>query len=182
MQNLFYSLIGLTIALFFILIGIISISIPWSLSIQAALIQFILEDALAISLFGCAFVIIGLAIVVNTILNTRRYSYNVKSGAHFFTVDESIIRSYLSVYWKQLFPQNDVHSLLTFKKGKIHLSVELPYTPPMEQRSLLERIKNDIEGMLTEKLGYYKGFHLTANFLATPPTAKTPPVTKEQLK
>lgn len=164
MYNFFYSLISFIIALFFILVGIVSIMIPWSENVRADLIRFILEDSLAISLFGFAFLVIGLAIVINILLNSRRSYYHVKSGESAIAVDEAVIQQYLTIYWKQLFPDSDIPYKLNLKKNRIHLSVDLPYHPQEEQRLLLERIRQDLRRLFSSQIGYADEFSLSASF------------------
>lgn len=168
MYYLFYSLISFIIALFFILIGIVSIMIPWSAGVRSDLIRFILEDSLTISLFGFAFVVIGLAIVINILLNSRRSYYHVKSGQSAITVDEAVIQQYLSLYWKQLFPQSEIPFKLNIKKNRIYLSADLPYQPIEEQRPLLERIRHDLRKLFSSHLGYDSEFSLSISFQKAP--------------
>ncbi len=165
MHNLFFSLISFIIAIFFVLLGIISVMIPWSEEVRYGLVRFILEDALAISLFGCAFIVVGLAIAVNILLNSRRKYYHLRSGCNAIGIDENVIQQYLTVYWQQLFPDHDIPYRLTIKHNKIHINVDLPHLPLQEQRQLLERIKQDLQQLFTGKLGYQEEFYLTASFI-----------------
>lgn len=164
MSNLFYSLISFVIALFFMLIGIVGILIPWSINIRTLLTQFIFEDALAISLFGFTFFVIGLAIVTYVLLNAKRHHYKISSEKGSTTVDDAVIQEYLSSYWKQLFPKNDIPCHLILKENKIHIAVDLPYLPIQEQKPLLEKIRKDLIGIFAKVLGYKDEFFLSASF------------------
>jgi len=157
------------IALFFILIGIVGILIPWSINVRALLAQFIFEDSLAISLFGFAFFFIGLAIAIDIVLNSRRKQYTISSLKAPATVDEEVIKEYLNTYWKQLLPNTETPCHLALKKNKIHISVELPFLPIQEQKPLLERIRKDLIGLFAQILGYRDEFFLTASFKSSPP-------------
>ena len=117
MANLFYSLISFIIALFFIMAGIVAAMIPWSPIIRTALVNFLLDDALAISLFGFASIVIGLAIVVNILLGTRRRYYHIKTTLSSAFVDENVIHQYLATYWEQLFPGAEI----PFQIGRAHV-------------------------------------------------------------
>lgn len=174
MSNLFYSLISLVVALFFMLIGIVGIMIPWSMDVRNLLTKFIFEDSLAISLFGFAFFIIGLAIVTNIILSTKRRSYKISSQNATTTVDEAVIQQYLNTYWKQLFPKNDIPCHLSLKNNKIHIAVDLPYLPIQEQKPLLERIRKDLIGIFAQVIGYRDEFFLSASFQAKPKEVLAP--------
>lgn len=164
MKNFFYSLISLIIALFFILIGVIGIMIPWSEITRTTLIQFINEDALAISLFGFAFIIIGVAIVVNILLSTQRHYYHIRANDTSIAVDEAIIEQYLAAYWSQLFPGRDVPCRLSLKDNKIHIAADLPYMPVSEHKKLLERIKEDLRNTFADTLGYRDEFNISVSF------------------
>lgn len=164
MTNLFHSLINLIIALFFMLIGIVGITIPWSNNVRSLLTRFIYEDSLAISLFGFAFFFISLAMVINLLLHFRQRHYRINSSKATATVDEAVIQEYLNSYWKQLFPKNDIPCRLDMKDNKIHIAVDLPFLPIQEQKPLLERIRKDLIKIFAKVLGYSDEFFLSASF------------------
>lgn len=162
--NLFYSLISFVIALFFMLIGIVGVLIPWSINVRTLLTQFIFEDSLAISLFGFSFLVIGAAIAINLFLNKSNRYYKISSKNATTTVDEAVILEYLNTYWKRLLPENDIPCHLTIKDNKIHIAVDFPYIPLPEQKTLLERIRKDLAGIFAKILGYNDEFFLHASF------------------
>ncbi len=164
MSNLFHNLINLIIALFFMLIGIVGITIPWSINVRTLLTRFIFEDSLAISLFGFAFFFISLAMVTNLLFHFRQRHYTINSSNATTTVDEAVIQEYLNTYWKQLFPKNDIPCQLDLKENKIHIAVDLPYLPIQEQKPLLERIRKDLIKIFAKALGYSDEFFLSASF------------------
>jgi hypothetical protein len=168
MRNLFYSLISLIIAIFFIVVGIICVIIPWSPDVQTGIIQFILNESIALSLFGLTVIVIGLAIVANIWVNSRKRHYYIRSKDNTVAADEVLVQQYLNIYWKQLFPEHDIPSRLTLKKNKIHVAVDLPYIPLPEQRNLLERIKQELSSVFTKALGYQDEFFLSATFQRQP--------------
>jgi len=162
--NLFHSLVSLFIALFFVMIGLVGAMIPWSSSTRNLLIRFITEDSIAISLFGFAFLFIGLAIAGDIIFNMRRRHYSISSLKGTATVDKAVIQEYLDQYWKSLFPENDIPCFLALKDNKIHISVDLPHLPIQEQKPLLERIRKDLMSLFAQVLGYRDEFFLSASF------------------
>lgn len=164
MYHFFYSLINLIIALFFSLLGIIAILIPWSGAVRMALIQFILEDSLAISLFGFAFLIIGVYTIVNIFLSAKRHTYRVKSAEGLVDVEETVIQEYVNTYCKKLFPEHEIPCRLQIKDNRIHLSIDFPHIPENEQRDLLNRIKSDLKYTFAQILGYRDQFYLNATF------------------
>jgi hypothetical protein len=164
MNNLFYSLITFVIAIFFIMLGMVSMMIPWFSGVRTDLIQFILEDSLTISLFGLGFLIIGLAIATNVILSMKRRHYYIRSDNRTVSVDETIIEEYLNSYWKQLFPDREIPCHLVLKKNVIYIHTDLPHLPNSQQKLLLDRIKTDLRNMFAKFLGYHREFHLYASF------------------
>jgi hypothetical protein len=164
MNHLFYSLISLAIALFFLTLGIMCVMLPWSPIVRSDLIQFILEDSIAICLFGFGFVIVGLAVIVNIAFSAKHSYYQLRSGPQSISIDEAIIQEYLNTYWKNLFPQSTIPNRLTIKKNKIHLVANLPYIPLPEQKRFLEKVKIDLSELFTATLGYQDTFYLSASF------------------
>lgn len=168
MYHFLFSLISLIIAIFFVSIGIVSILIPWSENVRTALIGFINEDALAISLFGFTFIVIALGMIANIFINSRKKYYYVKSGNYDVAVDETVIQQYLTRYWKELFPDSEVASRLTLKNNQIHVSVDFPYQPTEAQKLILDRVKDDLQRQFASNLGYEREFFLAASFQSSP--------------
>lgn len=164
MNNLFYSLVSLAVAIFFIMLGIVSILLPWSPMVRSDLIQFILEESISIFLFGFIFIVVGLAIVVYIILGTKRTYYTLKGGTQSVLIDEGVVQDYLDSYWRELFPKAHVPSRLQIKKNRIHLSADLPYIPYSEQGQVLEKVKTDLTEIFGSFLGYKEPFYLSASF------------------
>jgi|LakMenE18May11ns_1017448.scaffolds.fasta_scaffold9937142_3 hypothetical protein len=166
MKNVFYSFISLLIALFFVLLGVIGVIFSWFPAAKAAFIQFLIEDSYLLFLFGIAFIVIGMALMMNIISSGRRQYYHISSGQKSLTIDETVIQNYLNSYWKNLFPKAHVPSKLTLKKNKLYLTVDLPYIPPDQQKPVLERIEKDLSELLATTFGYKEPFYLTASFQA----------------
>lgn len=165
LSNFIYSLINCLIALFFILLGLIALILPWSPSIRTELIQFFLEKSLPISLFGLGFLAIGIAILTQIILKIRHTNYYViHSGINSVLVDEEILQKYLSSYWQQLFPSQDVSSHFVIKKNKIKVFAELPGIAPEEHDMLVKHIESDLSDIFNRILGYTNDFVLQVSF------------------
>lgn len=164
MKTVFYSLISLIIAIFFILLGIIAVLLPWSPLVRSDIITFILEDSLTIFLLGFSFVLVGVCIVFNIMISARKTYYHVKSGANSILVDENILQDYLNTYLKELFPKSDAPARLILKKNRIHIIADLPYIPKGQQEVILERMKKDLAGVFRNFVGYHHHFTLAASF------------------
>lgn len=169
MNNFFSSLINFVVAIFFMLIGVVGLVIPWSAPVRALLTKFIFEDSLALSLFGFTFFVIGLAIAIHVLLNAKHSSYKIHSHDNSMTVEREVIQTYLNNYLKQLFPKSEIPCHLTFKENKIHVVVDLPYLPIPEQKPLLERIRKELVDLFRKILAYEDDFFLVASFQKNPP-------------
>ncbi len=152
------------IAIFFILLGLLCVMVPWFPAIRTHIILFLLENALAISVFGLVSVIVGGAILANIILSAKHRHYRIRGGANAVVVDEAVIQKYLDNYWQQLFPDFDVPSKVMLKNNCIHVFAHFPGLSLSEQKSLLERIDRDLTQAFAKMLGYQREFYLSASF------------------
>lgn len=168
LNRLFNSLISLVIAIFFLMLGVVSIMLPWSPSARADLIDLILQDSMVLAFFGLGFILIGLSIVIHIALNARHHYYHIKTGPYSIQVDESIIQDYLDSYWRQLFPYAEVPNRFMIKRNKIHITADLPYVPPSEQKILLKQSSDELAQLLESFLGYRQPLTLSASFQPEP--------------
>lgn len=165
MNHFFYSLITFIIALFFILLGILCILLRWMPVMRTELIHFLLENSIAISLFGAAFLAIGSFIVAQIILNSKKRYYEFKIGSHEVAVDEELIHKYLQIYFEELFPNREVPCRLEIHQNKLHVTADLPYVPEEQREILTEKIQIDLKNLFRDKLGYSSEYYLSTSFL-----------------
>jgi hypothetical protein len=164
MQNFFYSLISFITAIFFIMLGVLCVLLPWFPGMRTDLIQFLSENAVALVLFGLGFIAVGIATVVNVIMTSRRNYFQFKIGVHPVNVDEELVEQYLLSYWKEVFPEDDIPSRLVIKNNQLYVSADLPYVPQPQQNDVLDRIKTDLRDIFGRYLGYDQQFYLSASF------------------
>lgn len=164
MFNLLYYLIVFVIAIFFVILGLIAAILPWSTGLRTDIVEFILANSIAISLFGFGFMIIGGIMILNLILNARRKYYHARVGSNLVTIDEAVIQRYLQAYWERLFPNKEVPTRLVIKKNKIKITADLPYTPQNEQEEFITQVKQDLREIFTKILGYPNEFVLSLSF------------------
>jgi hypothetical protein len=176
MRHFFYSLISFIVALFFILLGIVGILLPWAPGVKSSIVNFIQEDGLFIFLFGLGLTIIGAAIATYIILSTRKRYYEIRSGDNLTTIDESLFQDYLNTYWKQLFPKFEIPNRVILKKNLIHVSADLPYIPDSQQKVLIERIEKDLNDIFNRILGRRHEYVISISF--QPETDTNVPSTK----
>lgn len=164
MNHFLYALITLIISLFFILLGVICVLIPWSDSIQSSVIQFLQHNMLPLFLFGVSVIVIGVALASSILFSSRKRYYRIQSTAHPITLSETVIRDYLYTYWKKLFPQHEIPCHVIMKKKKIQVIADLPFIPILEQKSLLEKIEKDLVDMFRDILGYREELDISISF------------------
>lgn len=153
LYNFFYFFISFIIGLFFLTLGVIAIVLPWSPSFRTEMISFILENSIAISLFGYGFFIIGVAIILNVYLNSRKHYYYLHTPSSDVVVDERVISQHVDSYFKGLFPGKQVHTRVFITRNKVKVLAELPPTPKPEQERLKIKIPEDMNEILTQLLG-----------------------------
>lgn len=152
--NCLYYLVSFVLTIFFLMVGLIGIILPWSPTIRTGLVELILQDSLAISLFGFAFLIIGLGFSVSLYLNAKRKNYYLKLNDTYIVVNEAIIRHYLHDYFSQRFPNHSIPSRFVIKSNKIKIAADLPFVPKEEQPLMVSTIRQDLYEIFNKVLGY----------------------------
>lgn len=168
MNYFFYSSISFIISIFFILLGVVGVLLPWSSDMRTRITQLLLEESWLVFLFGLGFIIIGTAIVTNLILSTKRRYYEIRSNHLVTKIDESLFQDYLSTYWKQLFPACEIPNQIILKNNKIHVAADLPYIPLEQQKTLLERIERDLNDIFNRILGMRYEYVISISFQSEP--------------
>ncbi len=165
MIHFFYSFIIFILALFFVVLGLLSFMVQASQGIRSEVIGFIIEDTVFLFLFGIVSLLIGLAIIFYLITSFKKSYVKIKSkNNHTFYLDESIFQDYLKSYWKQLFPKNDIPNHIVLKKKKVLIAADLPHVPVSQQKALLIRIDKDLKDIFTRLLGYHQEYEITLSF------------------
>lgn len=164
MNNFFYYLTTFIFAVFFILVGALSFFLPRTLSGVNALVNFILDNSWMIHLFGIFLIILGVAMLINIRLNTKKRYYKIKAANLSTILDEKIFEQYLDTYWKELFPNNQILSDVAIKNNKLYITADLPTIPLSEQKPLLQQIESDLNEMLIKYLGYHHEYIISINF------------------
>lgn len=173
MSHFLYSFITFIIALFFIVLGFLGILIQTSDTIRSEVIGFIIEDTLLLSIFGFAFVLVGIAIVFYLLASLKKRYYKIKSSeSKVYFLDEQLFQNYLKTYWKQLFPQHTIPSQVLLKRNKIQVIADLPYVPENQQKALIQRIDQDLKDLFHRVIGYKKKYIISISFQPEASTLK----------
>lgn len=159
-----FSFLNLSLALFFILFGLITLLLPWSETIRSHVVAFINENAWPWNLFGLGFILIGAAIGTYTILTKRRRYFSTKVGPNETTISDKVIDDYLRTYFAKQFPSQDIPYRFTLGKNTFHLTADLPFVPLEEQQELLLKIESDLQKLFYDFIGYRKQLKFSFSF------------------
>lgn len=162
-SHFFTFLLNGLVALLFLLLGILSLALPWAPHFRQAYIDFLSNSALGLILIGLGFVFVALLLLFPLIKNKRRYYY-IKSDCNAVIVDKNLIKQSIEAYWKRQFRSDDIDSDIEFKHDNILVSAHLPPYPFEKQKELLKKIEADLSQLLREVLDYRKGLRLAISF------------------
>jgi len=112
---------------------------------------------------GIVFLVLGAALFFSLFLINRRRYYRVKMQAGKISIDEKLLRSFLSQYWKENFPEQPSDpDVVISAKSRLEILAELPHTKSEEEKEeLLSRLEADLGGKLAKNFGYREEFFLT---------------------
>jgi len=173
MVSFFYSLISWVIALFFILLGFLSILIQASTDVRSEFVSFILEDSFFISLFGLCSLLIGAGVIFYLSTSLKKRYIKIKSSSNkAFYLEDTLFQDYMHTYWKEMFPQQEIPSQVTIRKNKVMVTADLPYIPEHEQKTLISRIEEDLKELFQNVLGYHQEYTISLHFPKEAPAQK----------
>lgn len=152
------------LALFFLILGILGMLLPWSPTIRAEIVDFLLANTFTLSLFGFLFFIMGLGVLIQLLLGLRRHYFTSRLKAVDFDVSEKVIRDYLSVYFRDLFPFSEVPCQILLKKKKAKIIADLPPVPKGEQGAMVKKIEHDLADIFRDLIGYPHELLLSISF------------------
>lgn len=164
MINFLYSFITFIIALFFILLGTLTLLLPWSERIQGLAIHFIHENQWSWNLFGLGLLTIGFGLAIYLWITSRRRYHTFKIGLNEVIISDHVIDDYLRTYFAKLFPTQEVPYRFTVKKNKLKVVADFPFLPIEDQKELLNKVSHDLTEILRDFLGYRKTFELSISF------------------
>jgi len=164
MTHFFYSLITFFIAIFFVILGILGVVIPYSPTLRQEALSHLMDRSTTLFLFGFSCIAIGGALLTNIIAQSRRKYYRYTVGISNITVDESIIEQYLADYWKQAFPGQEIPYRLKLTDNAIHVMVDFPAEKEQMTKDAIDDIKSDLRHLFDTTIGYTTPFYLSISF------------------
>jgi hypothetical protein len=164
MGHLFFLMISYILALFFLTLGLLCAVIPWSDGMRALVLDFLQHNWVMLFLFGVGCLVVGMTILLNLSMSSRRRHYTVRTGPYLVAVDKDLVTSYLQAYFQGRYPKREIPCNVTIKSDRLQIAADLPTTPLEEQKSLLKKIENDLQELLAARLGYYRPLRLYISF------------------
>lgn len=155
-SHLLFSCIHLLTSLLSIVLGVFVLSLRYSEQLQLLLQRhsgFLLK-------FGTTLIVLGVALITALFIINRTRYYQVKMQTH--SVDEKLLRTFLTEYWKKQFPEQTSPDVLVHAKKCLEILAELPHAKDDEEKEiLLQSLEKDLGKHLTKIFGYTGEFFLT---------------------
>lgn len=148
--------ISLIIGAFFLLVGLITLLLPWSDTIKNELTRFILENSLIFSLFGLGFLLIGISLILYAWHGAKKRCLYLKTGKNSVVLDENVVQNYLETYFQGKFHNQNIPVSFKIKKKYLLVSANLPKISSEE----VAKIKEDLNDIFGRLLGYPHDIHL----------------------
>lgn len=158
------TLFGVIFALFFLLLGIIGIILPWSPVVRTEVVDFLLSNTVILMLFGFSFFVIGIGALFQVLHGMKRSYTTFKEGHTRVDVSEEVIQDYLLTYFHDLFPYTEVPCQILFNKKKIQIIADLPFVAHAKQKELLKKIESDLSDLFRDILGYRHDLYVSISF------------------
>lgn len=164
MGHLFFLTISYILAVFFVILGVTCVIIPWSEPMRHALITFLQSNWITLFLGGIGFLAIGLALFINLSMSSRKRHYSLKIGPHTASIDATLVESYLKEYFTKRYPKREIPCRVSVKRETLQIAADLPDTPLEKQRELLQKVEKELQELLASTLGYKSSLRLFISF------------------
>lgn len=164
MSHFFYSFIKFCIGLIFVIAGAVAIALPWSPPVRTFVVDWILQGSTDLMLFGIAFAVIGLYLIVYSLMHSRVRYHRIRSDDPTIMISEPLVQDYLGSYWQSLFPQSDIPFRLQMNKKKIAIQADLPFIPLDDQKEILKKIESELTELFRQIFGYRNRLDIAISF------------------
>lgn len=166
---MFPALVSLLVAFFFIVLGLMGMILPWSVTARTAVIEFLLLNTITLSIFGFFFFVVGVATIFYIFETSKRRYIRITKEGYKTEISEAVVNDYLSSYFRELFPRTDIPFKTELKKKRAEITIDLPFVTKDEQKDLLEKIEKELSNLFRDILGYRKELRLIISFEAEKP-------------
>ena len=172
MQTIFSSILTFALGLFFTFFGLMFLLVIWEPLIRSGVFHLFTHYEVLLSIFGGGFLFIGISIIIYALIFSRRRYFYIRTGSREVQISEDVAKDYVNKYFQKLFGQKDLPCTLNVRRGKIHISANLPFIPEQEQQSLTQKINSEISDLLYYRLGYDSLYYLSLSFEGKPQEPK----------
>ena len=162
--RLLFSIISLVFTLLILALGVLAILIAWAPEFSNLIIQFLEEETLLLAWSGGTLIAIGIFLAVSLYMMNRRRYYHIRMGDLAAKVDEAVVDKYVSTYWKELFPGQEVACEVVVRKNRIEIIADLPHVPVDQQHDMAIRIEKDLKELFAQVLEYRNPFLFNVSF------------------
>lgn len=164
MTRFFYSLTTFCFGIFFIFFGALGVIFPYSQTIRNEAVSLLSEHSAFLLFLGFSAILLGVSLLINILIHSKRKYIHLTIKGSNISVDETAIEHYLAIYWKELFPNEEIPCYLAFKNEQIYITADLPFTEMENQKAYVEKIQTELRSMLSKTIGYTAPFHLSISF------------------
>lgn len=144
--------------------GCFLVMLPWAPAFRFKLAAFFAEREDLFLPIGVVILSLGfLLLVVFYEPNRRRFfQVNMKASASPADIQEELLLTHLSLYWKKLFPKESLMTdVFIHRNQKIELIAEIPPLAEQERKLVLEKVEKEMGALLATQLGYQREFLFT---------------------
>lgn len=156
-----FSAVQFLITALLICAGGFFLSLPWAPHMRFHLASLFSERDGLLTFIGCAFLGLGVLLLVGFYFMNRHVSYqlSMKHEKYKTDVDVALLRTMISVYWKEHFSEKALSIDVLLHSGKkMEVIVEIPEMTPDNQQGLMEKAEEEIGALLEKQLGYGEEF------------------------
>lgn len=158
-SNLLYSAVQFVFAALIVLLGGLFLGLQHAPHLRFAVADFFAQSSVHFSLIGYLIIGCGALLLIGFYAMHRGVYYQVSMGRKEALIDPTVIREYVSIYWKQVFPEDDLSVQVGLsKRQKIEMFVEFPPISDEKQLAILEKAEKDLGMLLKKHLRYDKEF------------------------
>ncbi len=160
--NLLFSAVQFIFAILVFLLGGFFIGLQYTSHLRYLIAQFFSAEPSYLGWIGFLTLGCGVLLLIGFCAMHRGIYYRVKMRSGEFSVDPAVIRSYLSDYWKEQFPKQNLSvEVCISKKQKLEMFLEFPALSLEEHQAILEKAEVDVGSILRKHLGYKNEFGLS---------------------
>ena len=163
-RPLLYTLTLSFVSILCLSVGAIGVIVPWSKPLQQAVIRFLTNNWLFFFPVGIALLTLSIALFALVVARLRSRFFTFKSNETVVTIDEKVLKAYVSEYWRKRFPSSPCASDVRIKNRRLVISAHLPFVSPVHQDTLLNEAKEELEELFISSFGCHYPLHLCISF------------------